>query len=423
MKRGAAVIGYARRRAASAAFRRAKKMDFRRSGQLDERRRRVLRDEIASPEADEAGDTPPAATTAKGPVRAYSPAVLEEHQLRLTDLVPVRPLAVVCWLLVGLTGIATIEAIHVHAVTLPLAEGRALLAALDATQRGSLAAWYSASLLAAAALLALVTFGIRAHRVDDYRGHYRLWIWTAIALAWLSLDAATGLHDALGLGAVLATGQQVTAASLAEIARLLWMAAYGLAFGALAVRMAAEVWPSRISFWSLGLASVLSGCTALLSMGVLTTPAWLIEGVLESTLIQLSHLTLLASVGLYARHVYLDATGRLKVHIDADRNKKSKARNRAKLKVVKADKTEQPVAPPAAAPAAATKSAEPAKFGAPAPPAKPAASISKATVTAPAAAHLGDDDDDDNLDEDEKLSRSERRRLKKLAKREQRKAA
>src|SRR5436190_9048405 len=150
-------------------------MDFRRSGQLDERRRRVLMDEIASPADSDHPDAAAATSgSAKGPVRAYHAAVLDERQPKVTDLLPVRPLWIAVLLLLGLTGIATIEAIHVHAVTLPLKDGAAQLAALDASQRGSLATWYSSALLAAAAALAVVVFGIRAHRVDDYRGRYRI---------------------------------------------------------------------------------------------------------------------------------------------------------------------------------------------------------------------------------------------------------
>jgi hypothetical protein len=401
---------------------RAKKMDFRRSGQLDERRRRVLIDEIASPaDADSADETATAASGARGPVRAYSAAVLEDHQPRASDLLPVRPLAVVCWLLVGLTGIATIETIHVHAVTLPLAEGQSQLAALCASERGSLAAWYSAGLLAMASLLALLTFSIRSHRVDDYRGRYRIWLWTAGALAWLSLDAATGLHDVLGLGIALLAGKQVVTAPLAAGCTMTWIAIYGLVFGALGVRLAIEIWPSKWSAASLILAAMLYSSAALVQFEVLRAPATLIEGVLESTLAMLAHLSLLASIMLYCRHVYLDAAGRLKVHIDADR-RKAKAKTRSRLKVVKAEKPEPSEKAPAS-PAASPAAKEPAKFGQPAAtqtPPKAGATISKATVSSRADAY---DDEDDDADGDDNLSRSERRRQKKMARRDQRKAA
>jgi hypothetical protein len=387
-------------------------MDFRRSGQLDERRRRVLMDEIASPADADNPEATAAGGSAKGPVRAYHAAVLSERQLKVTDLLPVRPLWVVVLLLLGLTGIATIEAIHVHAVTLSLAEGVSHLASLDAKERGSLSAWYSSSLLAAAAALGVVVFGIRAHRVDDYRGRYRIWLWTAAALGWLSLDAATSIHDSLGLGVTLLAGKQVLTASLAAGCTITWIAIYALVFGTLAIRLGVELWPSRLSFAALLVACVLYACGALFQLDMLSAPVSIIAGVFESTITMLAHLSLLASIGLYARHVYLDATGRLKVHIDVDRRAKPK---RAKLKIVKAEKPE-PKPAPASKP-------EPAKFGVAATSAtsaKPGAAISKSTVSS---SHDEDEEDDDEYGSDN-LSKSERRRLKKLARREgQRRAA
>ena len=63
----------------------------------------MLRDELAQPAETESADAaPPGSGSAKGPVRAYSPAVLAERQLRVTDCVPVRPLwAAVAILLSG----------------------------------------------------------------------------------------------------------------------------------------------------------------------------------------------------------------------------------------------------------------------------------------------------------------------------------
>src|SRR3954463_15388276 len=124
-------------------------MDFRRSGPLDERRRRVLMDEIASP--GDADNPDAVSTTAKGPVRAYHEAVLSQRQPKVTDLLPVRPLWVIAFLLLGLAGIAAIEAIHVHVATLKLEGAAAHLVALDSRHRGSLDDWYASALLAAAA--------------------------------------------------------------------------------------------------------------------------------------------------------------------------------------------------------------------------------------------------------------------------------
>jgi hypothetical protein len=151
----------------------------------------------------------------------------------------------------------------------------------------------------------------------------------------------------------------------------------------------------------------------------------LAQTVAESTVTLLAHLALAAAVGFYARHVYLDAAGRLKVHIDPDR-KRGKPKSRAKLKVVKDEKpagSEQPAEKSAPKPAV-TKPAEPARHGGGAATARPGASISKSSLSAPQ--YDGDDDDDDDASDygGERLSKSERRRLKKLARQSnQRRAA
>jgi hypothetical protein len=396
-------------------------MEFRRSGPLDERRRRVLMDEIASPPDGDADAT--AAGGAKGPVRAYHEAVLSQRQPKVTDLLPVRPLWVVVLLLTGLTGIAAIEAIHVHAVTLPAIAGAELLAPLKADSAGSLAAWYSSAMLAAAAALSILAFSIRAHRIDDYRGRYRIWLWTAAAFTWLSLDTATGVHDSIGFGLTLLTGKQVVTTSVANGCTLTWIAIYGLVFGAIGLRLVFEVWSSRLSLTALLIAGFLYCDSALLELEIVQSPANLIAGTLESTLTLLAHFSLLAAVGFYARHVLLDAAGRLKVHLDSNRKGKAK---RTRLKVVakpRATASEQPATTettkprPVVASAGGTSGNQPSS--APVPAAKPGVSISKGNLASP------DDyeDEDDEEYGDSNLSKSERRRLKKLARREQQRRA
>ena len=378
-------------------------------------------DEIAAP-AD--GDTDATAVGgAKGPVRAYHEAVLSQRQPKVTDLLPIRPLWVFVLLLVGLTGIATIEAIHVHAVSLPAIEGAELLAPLNADSPGSLGAWYSSALLAAAAVLAIVIFSIRAHRIDDYRGRYRIWLWTAGALAWLSLDTATGIHNTIGFALTLVTGQQVVTSSLAAGSVLTWVAVYSLIFGGLGLRLVFELWSSRLSLTALLAAGFLYCDAALLELEMVQTPVSLIAGTIESTLAMLGHFSLLAMVTFYARHVVLDAAGRLKVSIDSERKSKSK---RTKLKVAKprvaaAEQTTSNTATkPQPSAASSGMSASGSQNSASGSMVKPGVAITKNNLTSP------DEYEDEDDDEDYgggNISKSERRRLKKLARREQQRRA
>jgi hypothetical protein len=402
-------------------------MDFRRSGQLDERRRRVLRDELAQPADSETdGAAPTGGTSAKGPVRAYCAAVLDERQPRLTDLLPVRPLWTAVAVLLALTAVAAIECIHIHARTMPVAGGEHL-ASLDAAQRGSVASWFSSLVLACGGGLAFIAFSIRRHRVDDYRGRYRVWLWMTAALAWGSLDAATGIHSAVGLLLARLAGQSpAEAGPLAAATTISWLALYGLAFGTLAIRATIEVWNSLPSLAAIAIAGLAYFLAALATLGMLPASGPLVGSVVHSLLLMIAHVSLVSAVALYSRHVYLDATGRLKVHIDPDKKKQPK-KTRTRLKVVKEEKSETAVTtatPPAAKPAAA--SSAPVKFQA-SPPSSGGPLAGKLAAAKTAASTNYDDEDDDGEeegDDGERLSRAERRRLKKLAKRDgQRRAA
>ena len=376
-------------------------------------------DEIATPADDAPESAPPTGGSAKGPVRAYSPAVLGERQPRVIDFLPVRPLWVALALLVGLAGIAAIEALHVQVARLQLKGGTTHLAAVDVATRGSLATWYASVLLMAATGWSFIVFAIRAHRVDDYRGRYRVWLWTTAALAWLSLDAATGLHNVLGFAVSLAAGQQVLTANAASNHAITWLALYGLVLGALGIRLAIEVWPSLPSFAALLIAGLGYLCGGLAELGMLPTIAPLGAAATASTVALLAHLALAASIGFFARHVYLDATGRLKVHIDPDKKKGKPKRQR--LKVVKEEKPEEAETPAVKPATAATQPKEAVKFGA------PAANSAKSGATISSAPSNHDDYEDEDEDDDfdgEKLSKAERKRLKKMARQQnQRRAA
>ena len=401
-------------------------MDFRRS-QLDDRRRRVLMEEVAAPADGE--QALPAATVRRVPTRAYPDGALTDRQPRISDLVPTRPFVVLLLLLALLTGVAAIETLYIYWQTTPTmarsagsaALGRGQLAAIDLTARGNLASWYSALLLAAGACGGLVIFSIRCHRVDDYRGRYRVWLWTVAALLWASLDSVTEVHEAIGAAIALAAGS----ARLADVG---WLTLYALVFGALAIRLGIETWHAVGSFSTLSLAALLYLLSAMTTVGWLPLPGYLLATVLQTTLVMLAHVTLLAGLVLYARHVHLDAQGKLPLRLRTQ-GPKPKRKPRARLGVVSDDEKET---------TADGRVAAKASGAAPG----PAASAMKAPATASSApgarpgplasrvsASLSQDDEDDDADEEdgasdggERLSKAERRRLKKLM-RQQRRAA
>lgn len=409
-------------------------MEFRRGGPLDDRRRRVLNSESASAGSDEEGGEEAAPQTpapARGSLRAYSPAVLGEHQKRLSDLIPTRPYSISLLVLFGLTAIATI--ITLYTTWQARWEGlyASRLTLLDPHAFGSIASWFSSILLAGASLGALVIYSIRSHRVDDYRGKYRIWLWTAAALIWASLDSATGVHSAIGLLAARLIGMpqwQDTA----------WMGMYALIFGVLAIRLIVEQWYSVGSYATLGASIVLYSAVAVQKLGFFQTENQLANSSLLATLAMLAHLTLFIAIAVYARHVRLDAEGKLPQRVNQQGPKKRKSR--AKLAVVSEDEEEaKPKATKRRSKASAEEenedeeasektqavaSAKPKAAPAPAP--APQANKPKPPTPAPAPVPQNDSEDDYDDEEGEdgqRLSKSERRRLKKMERRDQQRRA
>lgn len=387
-------------------------------------------DEIATPSDTE--KVPPA--TAKGPVRAYHESVLSDRQRRVSEFIPLRPFAVTMTILLLLTAVAAIEALYIF--TAPLeghaaaaarsAGGEHAFAALDLAARGNLGSWFSSLLFAGGSLAVMGLLSIRVHRVDDYRGRYRVWWWIAAALLWASIDTATGLHDALGQGIQILAGDSMPGGR-----DLMWIGVYGLVFGTLATRAAFEIWSSLLAVVSMSCAALLYFACIGWQIGIL--PALgdvVLTNVVASTLALLAHVSLVVGVLLYARHVHLDAQGRLLVN--AEPKAKKKPKSKAKLAVVseddeKADKKavakkdekkeaekREPEKKEAAAPAANKPTAASGlKFGSSSTP-QASASISSKTNSAP----INQDDDDEDEEDESLASKAERRRLKKLARRE-----
>jgi hypothetical protein len=398
-------------------------MEFRKSGSRDERRRRVLIDE-AQAEPPLADENPPIKRIRSKSENA-APAARYEfdgRQPRITDLLPKRKLTLSLWVVVAALLVAALTACDTYR---PLWQARLpqvdwSLLAMNSS--GSLARWFASLAFAWAACAAIQVYVIRRQRTDDYRGGYRLWAWTAAALLLASADAATSLHATLGaLGASL-----LGSPSHGRLAGLGLVAA---ATGGFGLRMIWEIKSSRGAVAALSLAA---GCYLF---AVLAGEGW--TGVDASWMpaaggaaLLSAHAFVLLTVGVFGRFVYFEAHG-----LPAKTERKPKVRKSsegaAKKRSAKTDKAEG--SPADAAKRPAKTDVEPAKAKPPAAPGKdasadkrppepakkppetkspsPAAAPAKPATKAPAPA--SDDDDEDDADDSPRLSKAERRKLRK----------
>ena len=279
-----------------------------RNGLRDERRRRALIDENLHAAGQEASSsTSDEDSKKRARAKAYAEAAHVANHAPVSVCIPKRPLSVLGLFAVGVALIAAIEVLYVKVFLRVPVEFRTSLPALDVTARGSLASWFSSVVLCCSAMASLLVFLIRRHRMDDYRGRYRWWLWLVPLLLAASVNAGTGLHQALS--------GVLTSLSGAEVAvggKGWWLLAYAAVFLPIVLQLAIEFWPSRLAtafFCGTVTAYLLIAAFELQAVQCATPLA---TAIAHSTLLLAAPFGVLLSILSFGRYVYLDAHGKLK---------------------------------------------------------------------------------------------------------------
>ena len=163
----------------------------------------------------------------------YGDAEFLDEQARLTDLVPIRT---VPWLLASLAGLGLVAALvglDAWTAVLDRTASRGAVAAFALEGQGNLATWFGSMTLAAAGLAAILVYLVRQHKIDDFHGYYRVWLWAALCWFLLSADRTAGkLHAALRDLMVRLTGTPIVGDG-----SIWWMIAYGFLIGGVGIRL------------------------------------------------------------------------------------------------------------------------------------------------------------------------------------------
>jgi len=229
-----------------------------------------------------------------------------DRQLRVTELVPKQPAMLAVLFLAGIAIVAGLEALYAWMPDIAAMSHDGRIAAFDLDSEGSLAVWFSSSTLAASALVAVLIYTIRRHRVDDYYGRYRIWLWAAAAWMLMSVDEAGSLHEGFKEMMTFLTGRR-----LFGDGSLWWVLPYTGILGYVGMRILLDMRESRSSVAAL-LATASCYATAVLAQLEILMPETGAKGVmLEEGAEMIGNLFLLLSMALFARHVILDAEGQL----------------------------------------------------------------------------------------------------------------
>lgn len=229
-----------------------------------DRRRRVLRDNMMRNAPDtvvtKTASRPPradrgnASTSSPSPVAlvGYSQEVRGPCQQRLVHFIPVRPTMLASVIVGIMVSIGCLIGLH-YAVWIAGPDAwrsTPLSLLLDVRSRVGLAGWINVQLWLVTAILCSMTYQIRKHRLDDYRAHYRVWLWLAFASLLASIEAGTGLTQVLS-----ASVERFGRLNFGWSGRTLVEISAATAVGMLALRICSELRASPISqiLWLMGL--------------------------------------------------------------------------------------------------------------------------------------------------------------------------
>lgn len=365
-----------------------------------DRRRRLLVD-ASTPlgDAPAATGTPRERANPKGSLveaRLYTIAAERRHQRKTTDLIPKRRMAYGITIIAFVMAIVTLNLLAIYSVGWQAVIGFDGVAALKMWGPGTICSWFATVCWIAAAAVCLQVFVLRRHRNDDYDGTYRVWGWLTVACVFASLVCNVNLP-----AIAASTASYFASISFTDPAWLP-LAMMGVLASVFVVRVLFEVRYSYGTVAWVAFAWVVFGFATLvplLSGEPQNAGGELLFGWLDSTLLVGNAMLIVAVSALmanltYARYVFFRANGMIKprmVDVAAveavsgdDAVVAPKENGKSKVKKRVATKTE--TVPKK------TKSAKPKRKAAPKPAAtrtataKPAvASESKATIATPVA--------------------------------------
>ncbi len=368
-----------------------------------DRRRRVLKDEVLSASNSYANFRAADGDDEPSNAPRYSEAAGVENHPQITDFVPRRYSTIAILVVMGAGLTAALAALHYFAMPIAAVSGMRSVAAIDLTSSGSLGAWLSAVVLLLASATCLLTYSIRRHRIDDFRGRYRVWFLAAVACFVASADSVAGLHQIAA-----DTLSHFTGWTALRDGAVWWMLLAGVPIGWVVLRALFDVRENRVAAALLIAALGCYTMSAVSYLGFARIADPQMRSIAVGGTLLMGHWLILASAVSYARFVVLDAQGLITVRRRAVAKRAAKE---GSAKIAK-ESAPQPTPKPAATIFSAAGISRPTTLQT----AKTAADSSRwLDGSRPESKRYEDDDEDgDSSDGDRKLSKADRKRLRKL---------
>lgn len=334
-------------------------MYFRSTGMSDDRRRRVLNDSLLASSLVSGRGRRSASRGSRRKVRLlrsenYGDAEFLEDLPRLFELIPLRLYPFLAVLFAGVAAIAGLVTLHACLPQMEAAAPSGRLAVFDLTQAGSLGAWFSTIALALSAMLAWIVYSVRRWRIDDYRGHYRIWLWAALCWLVMSIEQTAAVRGALADLMIAVSGTR-----LLGDGSIWWVIVYGFLIGGVAARLLIDMRHCLVSCGALVGAAACFVVAAIMHFGGLQ-PGVAERGPLfqQGVVLGGNYLILLAML-CHGRHVLFDALGLIETHGRSREMLKRSAEIAEAAELLTACTRGVKIHPPHGTPRAPTTSAEP----------------------------------------------------------------
>ena len=207
-----------------------------------DRRRRILKDEILSASNNHASLRTTSDGGTSGDAPRYTDAAGVENHPQITDFIPRRYPTIAILVMIGAGLTTAMAALHDFARPIAAATGLQNTAAIEFDAYGSLSSWLAAVVLLMASATCLLTYSIRRHRIDDYRGRYRVWLGAALACFIVSANSVAGLHQV-----VADVLMHVTGWSALRDGAMWWLVLAGLPITWIVVRSMLDMRECRVA--------------------------------------------------------------------------------------------------------------------------------------------------------------------------------
>jgi hypothetical protein len=227
-----------------------------------------------------------------------------DNHPHISDFIPRKHRTIALLVSAGLVTTAVVAALDQFVAPLVASAATTNVSPLSIAGGSSLAAWIGSVVLFIGSLSCALIYSIRKHRIDDYRGRYRIWRWAVVACLFASLNCVAGMHSLLA--DVLAHYSGWTALRAGAI---WWLVLAGFPLAWIALRTMLDMSECRLAA-TLLLAAAISYATSIVCfLGWLPGVEPAMEAIVTGGTALLGHWMLLACFISYARHVVLDAQG------------------------------------------------------------------------------------------------------------------